>query len=81
MHKNIEILIGRLATDPRLLERFAEMPQEVLREAGLELTAIEMSALAATDPEAFREFTAVLDKRLYKASVRSTSTETENDHK
>jgi hypothetical protein len=68
MHKHVEVLIGRLATDSRLQSRFARRPNEVLREQGLELTEIEIEALAATDPEAFRTLTAALDARLRRAS-------------
>jgi hypothetical protein len=87
MHKNVEVLIGRLATDQELQSRFAEQPSQVLREQRLELTEIELAALAATDPQALRAFTAALDTRLRKASlgfeIRRTSgatpTESESD--
>lgn len=67
MHKNVELLIGRLATDSKLRRRFAASPEEVLRElseSGLELTEIELAALATTHPEAFRSFAGALDARL-----------------
>ena len=70
MHKNVESLIGRLATDPKLRRRFAEGPEEFLRELseqGLELTEIEIAAFAATDAEAFISFAGALDARLRKA--------------
>jgi hypothetical protein len=70
MHKNVETLIGRLATDRALRARFAESPEELLAElsaAGLELTDVELAALATTDPEAFRLFAGALDRRLLKA--------------
>lgn len=69
MHRNVELLIGRLATDPRLRRRFAASPVALLRELaeeGLELTAVELEALATTDPEALRSFAAALDARLRK---------------
>lgn len=86
MHKNVEVLIGRLATDPGLQSRFAKQPIEVLREQRLELTEIEIAALAATEPQAFRAFTAALDSRLRKASPTrlpksATHTESERDSK
>ncbi len=89
MHKNVEILIGRLATDPTLLEHFAKNPLAVLREQGLELNAIELDALAATSPKAFSALTAALDARICKASIaienRSnrgiTTTESQKDSK
>ena len=67
MHKNVEVLIGRLATDPELRHRFAREPRVALREQGLELTELELVALADTDPEAFRALAAALDGRLCKA--------------
>lgn len=68
MHRNVERLIGRLATDPELQRRFSERPLEVLREQGLELTPTELEALAALSPEAFRDFSDRLDPRIRKAS-------------
>jgi hypothetical protein len=47
------------ATDPLIRRRFVENPAAVLRqfqEEGCELTAVEIEALAATDPEAIRSF-------------------------
>ena len=69
MHKNVEILIGRLATSRSLQKRFARNPIETLREQGLELTEVEIAALAAVDPKAFAILTKALDARLRKASV------------
>jgi hypothetical protein len=68
MHKHVEVLIGRLATDPALQRRFAVDPVEALRNERLELTEIELAALAATDPAALRAFTDALDARLRKAA-------------
>lgn len=67
MHKSVEVLIGRLATDPELQRRFAEQPFAVLHEQRLELTEVEIAALAALDPDDLRAFTAALDQRLRKA--------------
>lgn len=70
MHRNVELLIGRLITDPRLRHRFVNDATGVLREfrdQGLELTDIELAALAAIDPEALRAFAASIDRRLCKA--------------
>ena len=69
MHKHVEWFIGRLATDPGLQTRFAKQPFEVLRDQLLELTEVEIEALAAIDPAALRAFTAALDARLRKASL------------
>jgi hypothetical protein len=67
MHRHVEQLIGRLATDAELRDRFAEQPFEALREQRLELTDVELAALAATDPNAFRALSEALDRRLRKA--------------
>jgi len=70
MHKNVETLIGRLATDRSLRNRFAEAPEALLAELSereLELTSVELEALAATDPEAFHRLAGSLDRRLLKA--------------
>jgi len=74
MHKNVELLLGRLATDPKLRRRFAANPERVLRELaeqGLELTLVELEALAALAPAAIRSFADALDARLRKASLPS----------
>src|SRR5262245_27852024 len=68
MHKHVELLIGRLATDPSLQRRFTEQPFEVIRAERLELTDVEVAALSATAPAAFRAFTDALDARLRKAA-------------
>lgn len=71
MHRNVETLIGRLATDARLRRCFTADPERVLsglQTQGLELTAVELAALVATDPEALRSFAASLDRRLCRAS-------------
>jgi hypothetical protein len=66
-HRNVETLIGRLATDPALRRRFAGDPAAVLgelREQGYELTSVELEALAATDAEALRALAETLDARI-----------------
>ncbi len=70
MHRNVETLIGRLATDSGLRQRFADNPQAVLCtlvEQGIELTPVELEALAVTDPRALDTFAQTLDRRLRKA--------------
>lgn len=67
MHRNVEVLIGRLATDPELQRRFARRPREALATQGLELSEVERTALAALDPRALRAFSAALDARLRRA--------------
>lgn len=67
MHKHVEILIGRLATDPGALSHFARHPHAVIGEMGLELTAVEVAALVGINIDALRVFSATLDVRLRKA--------------
>ena len=67
MHKNVEVVIGRLATDSELRTRFAEEPWEVLREQRLELSEVEFAALAAVDPDAIHAFAQTLDARIRRA--------------
>ena len=69
-HRNVETLIGRLATDPLLRRRFADDPAAVLREFqedGYALTAVELDALATTDPDAIRLFAESIDRRIRRA--------------
>ena len=71
-HRNVETLIGRLATDPALRRRFAEDPVAVVREfrdQGYELTSIELDALASTDAGALRAFARALDRRIRRAEL------------
>jgi len=77
-HRNVETLIGRLATDPLVRRRFIEDPAAVLREVqeeGCELTAVEVDALAATDPEVLRWFAQSIDRRIRKAETQRTPQE------
>jgi len=70
MQTNVALLLGRLATDPRLRRRFAADPRGLLSglvERGFELTAVEIDALASLDPEAIRTFASALDRRLRHA--------------
>jgi hypothetical protein len=69
-HRTVETLLGRLATDPALRRRFAEDREALLEEfrsLGYELTAIELEALASTEPNAIDRFAQSLDERLRKA--------------
>jgi hypothetical protein len=69
--RNVETLIGRLVTNPIVRRRFANDPAAVLREfqeEGYELTAIELDALAATDPNALRAFAESIDQRIRRAN-------------
>jgi hypothetical protein len=78
MHKNVETVIGRLATDAVLRRRFAADPRAVLAELvaqGLELTPIERDALASTHADALGALAASLDARLRKAARPAPSPE------
>ena len=69
-HRTVETLLGRLATDPDLLRRFARDPHAVVGELeaqGLQLTRVELDALLATDPAAIAALAARLDGRIRKA--------------
>ena len=69
VQQNVERLIGRLATDPALRKRFSRNAAAVLTqylERGVELTRIELEALASIDSRALQAFTATLDERLQR---------------
>ena len=75
-HRNVESLIGRLATDPVMRRRFVEDPARVLqelREQGYEITAVELEALASTDGDAIRLFADALDRRIRRADLVADS--------
>jgi len=68
-HRNVEQLLGRLLTDPAVRRRFAEAPERclaALSQEGLELSAVEVEALATTDPDSLRALAERLDRRLRK---------------
>jgi hypothetical protein len=67
--RNVEMIIGRLATDEGFRRRFATSSEGVLAEAaagGLELTPVERRALAGLEMEACERFAARLDPRIQK---------------
>lgn len=68
-HRNVETLIGRLATDAALRRRFEENRAGVVREfreQGYELSPVEVEALESTDAAALRALEEALDRRLRK---------------
>jgi predicted transcriptional regulator len=68
-HRNVEQLLGRLLTDPALRRRFAEASERylaALSQERLELSAVEVEALATTDPDSLRALAERLDRRLRK---------------
>jgi hypothetical protein len=71
-HRNVETLIGRLATDPALRRRFAHDATGVLnqlRQEGYELTLVELEALASIDADAIKLFADALDRRIRRADA------------
>lgn len=69
--RNVESLLGRLATNPDLRARFLRSPAEVLAELramGTELTAIEAAALQSLDGDALTVFAARIDRRIRRAA-------------
>lgn len=73
MHKHVEMLIGRLATDEEFRRAFRRDPRGTL--AGpcgreLVLTPSEVEAVLATEPATWDTLAAHLDARLQKVSLR-----------
>lgn len=69
--RGVETVLGRLATDEGLRERFGRAPVRALRElverGGVELSPVELAAVASLDTLALRRFARALDRRLRKA--------------
>ena len=75
MHRHIELLIGRLATDEDFRDAFRRDPEKTLADAaawGLALSAIEVNALLSTDQTLWDRIARDLDSRLQKASFRTS---------
>ena len=71
--KNVEIVIGRLATDEALRARFLRAPWATLRqlaETGLELNPGEIDALLAMRPEFLDTLADWVHPRLQKAVLK-----------
>jgi hypothetical protein len=71
-HRSVEALIGRLVTDARLRRRFTDDPARVaeeLRREGIELTAVELEAVIATNEAAIRSLAQMVDRRLRKVDA------------
>jgi len=74
--RNVQQVIGRLATDEGFRRRFEESPGAALAEmivCGLELTTIELLALASIDRRVVTRFAHAIDPRLQKISVNGGS--------
>ena len=75
MQRHIERLIGRLVTDEDFRDAFQKDPQRALSDAaawGVDLNAIEVEALLATDQTLWDRIATELDSRLQKASLKTT---------
>lgn len=75
MQRHIELLIGRLVTDEDFRRAFRNDPHKTLSDAeqwGLAFTAVEVSALLATDQTLWDRIAIELDSRLQKASFRTS---------
>jgi hypothetical protein len=72
--RNVERVLGRLATDEAFRRRFAADPGTVLQEmarcCGGELNECEVEALSALDPEALAAFAEALDPRIQKSDLK-----------
>jgi len=67
--RNVERVIGRLVTDEQFRARFAEDPEASLREVmecGMELTSVEVGALAGMDVALVSQFADRIDPRIQK---------------
>jgi len=68
----VERVIGRLVTDEAFRQRFTESPGAALQEmteCGLELTSLEIRALASIDPKLVALFADAIDPRIQKIHV------------
>ena len=71
--RNVERVIGRLVTDEDFRHRFEENPVAAvyeMQESGVELTALELLALASIDPYRATRFADAIDPRIQKAAFR-----------
>ena len=71
-HKCVEAIIGKLATDEGFRRRFlvdAVEALEQLQKHGVELTPVEIQALAGTDREVIRSLATGIDERLQKVDL------------
>ena len=72
--RNVERVIGRLITDEGFRRRFSADPRAALEDltsCGLELTGIELVALASIDPSLPERFADAIDPRIQRADIRT----------
>jgi hypothetical protein len=73
--RNVERVIGKLATDEDFRRRFTAGREEVLAEAvacGFELTPVERRALGELDIDACERFASCLDPRIQKLCSKTS---------
>jgi hypothetical protein len=78
VQRSIEILIGRLITDPEFRHVFLRDPSATLElagEWGLEFSRAEIRAVLATDRTLWDRVAAEIDSRFQKAGRRKPSDE------
>jgi hypothetical protein len=71
--RNVERVIGRLATDEAFRRRFAADPRATLQEVTGwcgELNACEMEALVGLDSAALSAFAEAIDPRIQKSDLK-----------
>jgi Ribosomally synthesized peptide prototyped by Frankia Franean1_4349. len=69
---NVERVIGRLVTDEGFRDRFAADPRVAIQgvmECGLELTRLEVEALASIDAGLLARIADAIDPRIQKADL------------
>lgn len=72
MHRSVEVLIGRLATDDEFRAEYRRDPRAALAKVGrlgLELSAGEVRALLDTDMSVWDRVAHEIDTRLRKAQL------------
>jgi hypothetical protein len=70
--QNVERVIGRMVTDQGFRRRFEERPFEALFEivaGGVELSTVELQALAGMDSTLVARFAEALDPRIQKIEL------------
>ena len=71
--RNVEKVIGRLITDEGFRRRFALDPFDALFEmtlCGVELSGLELKALASINPSRAGQFADTIDPRIQKVDVQ-----------
>lgn len=71
-HKTVQAIIGRILTDDELRAQFMASPLETLtslRDMGLDLTTVEIEALADTDHQLWQSGPEWIDSRLQRCGL------------